>query len=161
MDRNRGRGIGRGSCRRSLHGQSHLERAFVFSPEDGSALLKELPYVGLQSDTFGRLPAAGGAGLDEDAVADFAGLGESLGILAAVIAAETADRLALLFDKCQRWVLLNRLSELLQFVVDPLFAQGRVERGGVEEDVDVFREPLNQVPALRQTGAALKNATVR
>ena len=78
--------------------QLHLERAFVLRLEGGSALLKELPHVGLQSDTFGRLPAAVGAGFDENAVADFTGPGESLGILEAVIAAEAADRLALLLD---------------------------------------------------------------
>ena len=39
----------------------------------------------------------------------------------------------------------------------PFLPRGGVERGRVEEDVDVFREPLDQVPALRQAGAALED----
>ena len=137
--------------------QPHLERAFVLGTQGGSAFREELPHVGLEPDAFGRLPAAGGAGLDEHAVADLAGPGESLGVFEAVVAAEAADGLALLLDECQRRMLLDRLAELLQLAVDPLLAQGRVERGRVEEDVDVFRESLDQAPALGQAGAALEN----
>jgi hypothetical protein len=53
----------------------------------------------LQLDALGRLPAAGGAGLDENAIADLAGSRESLGILEAVVAAEPANRLALRLDE--------------------------------------------------------------
>ena len=78
-------------------------------------------------------------------------------VFEAVVAAEAADGLALLVDEGQRRVLLDRLAELLQFAVDAFLAQRRIERGRVEEDVDVFREPLDQVPALRQAGAALED----
>ena len=83
--------------------------------------------------------------------------GEPLGILEAVVAAEAADGLAFLLDKRQPRMLFDRLPQLLQFAVDCFLAQGRVECGRVEEDVDVFREPLDQVPALRQAGAALED----
>ncbi len=83
--------------------------------------------------------------------------GEPLDILEAVVAAEAADGLAFFLDKCQPRMLSDGLAELLQLAVDCFLAQGRVEGGRVKEDVDVFRKPLDQAPALRQAGAALED----
>src|SRR5271157_3775212 len=58
--------------------QPHLEWAFVLGTQAGSGLVEELPHVRLQPNTFGRLPAAGGARLDEDTVADLTGPCETL-----------------------------------------------------------------------------------
>jgi len=107
-------------------------------PKGGAEIVEELPDVGLEPDTLGWLPAAGAARLDEDAIAHLAGSGEALGVFEAVVAAEAADGLALLLNEGQRRVLLDRLAEFFQLAVDPLLAQGRVERGWVEEEVDVF-----------------------
>ena len=137
--------------------QPHGEGSFVLGAEGGTAFLQELPDVRLELDSFGRLPAAGGARLDEDAVADLADPGESLGVLETIVAAEAADRLALRLDESQCRVPLARLVELLQLVVDPFLAQRRGEGGRVEEDVDVFREPLDQPPAFGQAGVALED----
>jgi hypothetical protein len=52
-------------------------------------------------------------------------------------------------------VLLNSLPYLFQFTVNRLFAQHRIEGGRVKKDVDVFRKPLNQIPALGQAGPTL------
>jgi len=82
-------------------------------------------------------------------VANLAGSGESLGVLEAVVAAEAADGLALLLDECQRRVLLDRLAELLQLAVDPLLAQGRLERGRVEKvKANIFKSLKRKAAAL-------------
>jgi hypothetical protein len=54
-------------------------------------------------------------------------------------------------------VLLERLAKPLQLPVNPLFAQGRLERGRVAEDVDVFRESVDQAQSLGQAGATLED----
>jgi hypothetical protein len=42
----------------------------------------------------------------------------------------------------------NSQPELFQLTVDRFLAQGRGELGRVQEDVNIFRKPLNEVPAL-------------
>jgi hypothetical protein len=42
---------------------------------------------------------------------------------------------------------VHRVAEGLEFTVDPALAKNRIERARVEEDVDVFREPPDQIPA--------------
>jgi hypothetical protein len=77
-------------------------------------------------------------------------------MLEAIVTAEAANGLALCLDEGERRVLLDRLEQLLQLAVNPLFAQGRLERGRVEKEVDVVRESVDQAPALGQAGATLK-----
>src|SRR5262249_58107240 len=122
-----------------------------------AGFVEKLPDVGLEPYAVSRLPTTGGAGLDEHAVADVAGAGEALDILEAVIAAEAADGLAFLLDEFQARMPVDDLPQLLELAVNRVLAQGRVEGGRVQEDVDVFGKPLYQVPALRQAGAALED----
>ena len=136
--------------------QPHLERAFVFGTRRGADFPEKLPHIGLQRDTFGRFSAAGGAGLDEDAVADLAGRGESLCVFEAIIAAEAADRLAFRLDECKPWMPLDCLPKLLQLAVDCLLAQVRVEGGRVEKDIDVFRKALDRAQPLERLVPPLK-----
>src|SRR5262249_31033171 len=137
--------------------QPHLEWPFVVGSETHAGFLEKLPDVRLEPYALGWLPAAGGAGLNEDAVADVAGPREALDILEAVVAAEAADGLAFLLDEFQARMPVDDLPQLLQLAVNRVLAQGRVEGGRVQEDVDVFGKPLYQVPALRQAGAALED----
>ena len=81
-------------------------------------------------------------------------------IFETVIAAEAADRLAFLGNEFQGRMLFDGLPELFQFTVDGLLAERWVEFSRVEKDVDVFGKSLNQIPPLRQTGAALENDLV-
>jgi hypothetical protein len=75
----------------------------------------------------------------------------------AEVAAETADGLALLVDECQGRMLADHFAKLIQLAVDAFLPERRVERARVEENVDVFREPLYQAPAFGEAGAALEN----
>jgi hypothetical protein len=54
-------------------------------------------------------------------------------------------------------MLADGVSEPLQLAVDAPFAQGWFECDRVKEDIDVFRETLDKVPAFRQAGAALED----
>lgn len=49
------------------------------------------------------------------------------------------------------------IPQFLEFPVDRSFAQGRREGKRVEEDIDVLRKPLDQVPTLREARAAFEN----
>ena len=57
-------------------------------------------------------------------------------------------------------MLLDRIAKFFKFAVNAILSKRRRERLGVEEDVDVFREALDQVPALGKTGAALEDDLV-
>ena len=54
----------------------------------------------------------------------------------------------------------DRIAKLLQFPVDGPLAQNRFEGSGIEEDVDVLGESLNQVSPFGQTGSALEDDLV-
>ena len=121
---------------------------------------RNCPRYERSSTTAGGFAAAGGAGFEQHAVGDFAGAAEALRVGEAVVAPESADGLALLCDEGQRRVGADGIAELLEFPVDGVLAEGRLEGERIEEDVDVFRKPLDQVPALRQAGAALEDDLV-
>ena len=52
------------------------------------------------------------------------------------------------------------VTELSEFAVDSVLAESRLKGPWVEKDIDVFREPLNQIPSLRQTRAAFEDRLV-
>ena len=54
----------------------------------------------------------------------------------------------------------DAVAQALELAVDRALSQHRIECPGIEEDVNVFREPLNQVPAFRKARAALENDLV-
>src|SRR5262245_39047269 len=130
--------------------QAHLERPFVLGTEGEGGFLEELPYVRLKPYLLGRLSAAGCPGLQEHAVPYLAGAGKALLVLEAVVAPEATDGLAFCVDKPQPGMLLDALAQIFQLAVDAPGVECRVEGCRVEEDVDVFREPLDEVPALGQ-----------
>lgn len=70
--------------------EPHLERPFILGPQADPRFLEELPNVRLEPNVLRRLPAAGGSGLDEFAVADVTGAREPLDILESVITTESA-----------------------------------------------------------------------
>ena len=94
-------------------------------------------------------------------VGDFAGAAEALRVGEAVVAPEPADGLALRRDEGERGVGSDRIAELLEYSVDAVLSQNGREGARIEEDVDVFRKPLDQVPALCQAGAAFEDDLVR
>src|SRR5262245_42770796 len=128
--------------------EPHLERPLVLGSQGVAGLVQELPHIGLELYLVGRLPAAGGARFHENAIFDLAGAGEALRVGEAVIAAEATDGLALLLQEGEAGMLFDLLAELFQLAVDATFVEGRVEGGRVEEEVDVFREALDEVPSL-------------
>jgi hypothetical protein len=101
-----------------------------------------LSHVGLKPNALGRLPAAGGAGLNEHAVADVTRAREPLDVFEAVVATESADGLAFLIDKRQPRMLSDGLPQLFQVPVNGFLAEGRLEGSRTKKDVDVFRNPL-------------------
>ena len=63
-------------------------------------------------------------------------------------------------EKCQRRMRADGIAEFLQLAVDGSLAQGWPEGVGIKENVDVFRKPLDQVPAFGQARAALEDDLV-
>ncbi len=55
---------------------------------------------------------------------------------------------------------VDGIAEPLEFPVDAVLSEGRLEGEGIEKNVDVFRKPLDQVPAFRQARAALEDDLV-
>ncbi len=51
----------------------------------------------------------------------------------------------------------DRIAELLQFAVDRLLAERRIEGKRIEKKVDVFRESLDQIPAFGQARPAFED----
>src|SRR6185437_9362165 len=137
--------------------QPHLERPFVLGSKADPAFLEEQSHVRLETHAVSRLPAAGSAGLNKHTVANLANACEPLDILETVVATEAANGLAFLLDKLQPRMLLDGLPKLLQLVVNRFLAQRRRKCSWIEENVDVFRKPLDQVPTLGQARAALED----
>ena len=52
------------------------------------------------------------------------------------------------------------VAKLLEFAVDRLLSELRLEGPRVEKEVDVFRKPLNEIPALGEARAALEDRPV-
>src|SRR5260370_16392876 len=140
--------------------QAQGKRSLVVRAQGLMCFLEELSQIGAQLDNSGGLTAAGGAGFEEDAVGDFAGVAEALRVGEAVVAPEPADRLALRRDKGERGVGSDRIPEPLEFPVDGVLAEHGLEGEGIEKNIDVFRKPLDQVPAFRQGRADLEDDLV-
>lgn len=73
-----------------------------------------------------------------------------------VVASETTDGSAFVRDEGECPVAADNVSEPSKLPVDGVLAKRRIK-----ENVDVFREALDQVPALRQAGAAFEDDLVR
>jgi len=43
----------------------------------------------------------------------------------------------------------DHIAEVLEFPVDGVLAEGGLEGEGLEEDIDIFRKPLDEIPAFR------------
>src|SRR5882724_10438267 len=103
------------------------------------------------------LSAAGGASFEKNPVRHFAGTAQPLLIRKAVVPPESADCSALLADESKRGVRANCVPKLFELPVNSVFSQEGIEGEGIEEDINVFREPLDQVPALREACAAFED----
>jgi hypothetical protein len=57
-------------------------------------------------------------------------------------------------------MLVDRIAQALELAVDSALAENGIEGARVEENVHVFREPLNQVPAFGKARPALENHLV-
>ena len=77
-----------------------------------------------------------------------------------IVASEAADGLALGGHNGQRRVLANRIAKFLEFSVNGVLAQDWCEGLGIEENINVFRKPLNQIPTLGQAGAPFEDDLV-
>jgi len=93
-------------------------------------------------------------------VGDFVGAAEASGVGEAVVAAESPDGLALLLDEGERRVSIDSIAEPFEFPVDAVLSEGGLEGARIEKDVDVFRKPLDEVPAFREARAALEDNLV-
>ena len=77
-----------------------------------------------------------------------------------VVPSESANGFALVLDKRERRVRADCVAESLKFAVDAILSQNWLERARIEEDIDVFGETLDQVPAFRQARAAFEDDLV-
>src|SRR5260370_6315822 len=102
--------------------QAQGKRSLVVRAQGLMCFLEELSQIGAQLDNSGGLTAAGGAGFEEDAVGDFAGVAEAVRVGETVVSPEPADRLALRRDKSEREVGSDRIPETLEFPVDVLLS---------------------------------------
>jgi hypothetical protein len=50
----------------------------------------------------------------------------------------------------------DRVPQILQLAIDPVCTERRLKGKRVEEQVNVFRKPIDKAPPLGQAGAALK-----
>src|ERR1017187_7670873 len=140
--------------------QPHRKRSFVLRAQRDARLLQKLAEVRAQFDGDSRFPAAGAARLYQHAVGNLAGSAEKLRVRETVIAPESADGLTLAGDECQRRVRADGVAECLQLPVDGSMSQDGPEGLRIKENVDVFRKPLDQVPAFDQARAALEDDLV-
>ena len=85
---------------------------------------------------------------------------EARAIREVVLTPPSADRVPSLFQPGERGMLRDRLAELLEDRVHLVLPWLRHERLGVDEQVDVFREAADQVPALGEARAAFEHRLV-
>jgi len=97
---------------------------------------------------------------EQDAVGNFAGTAEALLVGETVVASESADGLTFALDKGQGRVRRHGVAKFLEFAVDSPFPERRSKGLRVEEDVNVFRKPLDQVPSLGEARAAFEDDDV-
>jgi len=123
-----------------------------------TAVLHEvLTQVGSQFDNNRRLAAAGRTCFEENPVRNFARPAEFLPVRKSVIAAKSTDGLAFFLNKRQRRMPAHGITKRLQFPVNRVLSQWRLKCFGIEEDVDVFGETLDQVPSLRKARAPFED----
>src|SRR5207247_607845 len=103
-----------------------------------------------------RFSATGGARFKQHSICNLARPAEALLVREPVVSPESADRLGLVVNECQRGVRADGVTEFLEFPIDAVFPEWRLECARIQEDVDVFRKPLDHVPTFRQTGTALE-----
>jgi hypothetical protein len=105
----------------------------------------------------GRLTTARRSCLDEHGAGDLARAAKRLGVREAVGPAESPDRRALRWKERQPGMRRDRIAQRLEFAIDTVLPEHGREGARVEEDVDVLGESLDQIPTLRQAGAALED----
>jgi hypothetical protein len=57
-------------------------------------------------------------------------------------------------------VSVDSIAEPFELPIDAVLSEGGLEGARIEKDVDVFRKPLDEVPAFREAGAALEDNLV-
>lgn len=133
--------------------QPQGKASLVVRTERRMRFLEELSQIGAQLDDGRGLATAGGAGFEEDAIGDFAGAAEALGVGEAVVAAESPDGLALLLDEGERRVRIDSIAESFEFPVDPVLSEGGLE--GAD------RERCRCLPKTAGLGSSLSRGSCR
>jgi hypothetical protein len=77
-----------------------------------------------------------------------------------ILAATTADRVALFAKPGEGWMLAHRFSELLENLVDPVRGGRRLEPVGIDEQINVLREARDEALSLREARAALEHRSI-
>jgi hypothetical protein len=99
---------------------------------------QKLAEIRTEFDNGGRFTAAGGARFEKNPVRHFAGAAKMLRVRKAIVPPKSTDGLTLVLYKRERRVRGNGIAQLLEFPIDPVLSQGRTERAGIEEYVDVL-----------------------
>ncbi len=127
-------------------------------PRPATVLFREeFTEIGTQFDDHCRFAAAGRSGLDKHVRCNLTDATETLPELKPVGAAEAADRLAFVLHKGQRRMRIDSVLQPLELTVDCASSERRIEGTRVEEDIDVLRETLNEIPALGEARAPFEN----
>jgi hypothetical protein len=132
----------------------------VVCAEWSACFFKELSKIRAQLENASGFATAGGADFEEDAVGEFPWAPEALRVGEEVAPSESPDGPALICDEGERQVAADGVAEPFKFSVDAVLAQGGFKGEGINENVDVLRKSLDQIPALRQAGAALEDDLV-
>jgi hypothetical protein len=103
--------------------KSHRERAFVIGPQGYASSIEEFSEVRTQFDRRGRLTTTGGARLQQYARRNFAGTAKAFYIRETVIASESTNGLAFLFDEGEGRVRTGRIAEVFQFPINGVFPE--------------------------------------
>ena len=140
--------------------QSHVEPGHVLGEVGLTLLVKELSHERCDRDYLCWERPALDTGLQAHGRANAGQSGETRLIREVVFTAQSADRAALVDKPCERWMLAHRLAQLLEDLVQPVLPRARTELLGVDEQVDVFGEPFDQAPALRQARTAFEHCSV-
>ncbi len=77
-----------------------------------------------------------------------------------VISAEPSDSLTFVRNESEGRVRADDVTDPFKLTVDRVLAAWRLKRERIEESIDVFRETLDQIPALRQACTAFENDLV-
>ena len=127
--------------------EAHGERSLILRFERREGFLEELPEVRAQFDGSRRLAATGGTRFEHHTVCNFARPAKPLLVRETVVSSEAANGESFLLNEGQCWVCANRVAKFLEFAVSTILAKRRIKSIGIKEDVNVFRESADQVPA--------------